>query len=181
MGNLYNSDNFFSVAVCEYSDIIDGTGQPWFNEGCIDADPLFEDTSQNNYHLLSNSPCIDTGDPESPLDPDGTIADIGALYFDQATNLEETIELPEYSILLDNYPNPFNARTTVRFFLPISRDIELVIYDLLGRRIEVLIDEYREAGVHGITFDASSLSSGVYFYSLRAGDVIESKRMVLLK
>jgi hypothetical protein len=57
----------------------------------------------------------------------------------------------------------------------------LTIYDLLGRRIETIVDEYRQAGVHTVTFDASGLSSGVYFYRLQAGDAVETKRMVLLK
>jgi hypothetical protein len=181
MGNLINSDNLFSVAVCEYSDIIDGTGQSWFNEGCIDADPLFEDTTQHNYHLMNASPCIDAGDPESPLDPDGTTADMGALYFDQATNLEETVELPDNSILMQNYPNPFNANTNIRFLLPNSGDVKLVVYDLLGCQIEVLIDEYRSAGIQNITFDAVHLSSGVYFARLETAGKIKIVKMILLK
>ena len=84
-------------------------------------------------------------------------------------------------MLLQNYPNPFNAKTTIRFILPRPVNVELAIYDLLGLRIEVLIFEPIEAGIHTVEFDASSLSSGVYFYRLRAGDVVETKKMVLLK
>jgi len=84
-------------------------------------------------------------------------------------------------LLLQNYPNPFNAQTTIRFVLPKSIDVELAIYDLLGRQIDVLIDKYMEAGSHNIEFGVSTLSSGVCFYRLCAGDVIETKRMVLLK
>lgn len=88
---------------------------------------------------------------------------------------------PDRFILLQNYPNPFNAQTSISFVLPKSQDVKLTVYDLLGRRIEVLLDEHKEAGVHNITFNASSLPSGVYFYRLRAGGVVETKRMVLLK
>ena len=66
-----------------YSDIEGGTGQPWFGTGCIDSNPLFVDPSSEDYLLQPTSPCIDAGDPASPLDPDGTIADMGAYYFDQ--------------------------------------------------------------------------------------------------
>jgi hypothetical protein len=88
---------------------------------------------------------------------------------------------PGLFILAQNYPNPFNARTTIRFDLPEPQDVELTIYDLLGRKVQTLLDEYRQAGNHTVTFDASYLPSGVYFYRLRAGDVVETKRMVLLK
>jgi hypothetical protein len=89
--------------------------------------------------------------------------------------------LPKRLILFQNYPNPFNARTTIRFVLPQSQDVDLAIYDLLGRQVETLLDEHMQAGTHTVTFDASVLSSGVYFYRLLAGDVVETKRMVLLK
>ncbi|UCC78698.1 MAG: T9SS type A sorting domain-containing protein, partial [Candidatus Zixiibacteriota bacterium] len=88
---------------------------------------------------------------------------------------------PDRFMLLQNYPNPFNAQTTIRFVLPQSQNVQLTIYDLLGRRVEVIIDEYMQAGVHTVTFDASKLSSSVYLYRLEAGDVIDTKRMVLLK
>ena len=64
---------------CNYSDIQGG----WVGEGNIDSDPMFVDPANNDYNLQSSSPCIDAGDPETPNDPDGTIADIGAFYFDQ--------------------------------------------------------------------------------------------------
>jgi len=66
-----------------YSDIQDGVGQSWFGIGCIDSDPLFADPNNGNYHLQEDSPCIDAGDPNSTLDPDGTRADMGAYYFHQ--------------------------------------------------------------------------------------------------
>jgi parallel beta-helix repeat protein len=88
---------------------------------------------------------------------------------------------PERLTLLQNYPNPFNSQTRIGFFLSQSRDVDLTIYDLLGRKIQTLIDGYREAGVHIINFNASDLPSGVYFYRLKAGDFIGTRRMLLLK
>jgi hypothetical protein len=65
--------------------------------------------------------------------------------------------------------------------MPESQQVTLTIYDLLGRQVETLLDEYRQAGVHTVTYDASHLSSGVHFYRLQAGDKLETKRMILLK
>ncbi|OYT15891.1 MAG: hypothetical protein B7C24_10605, partial [Bacteroidetes bacterium 4572_77] len=64
-----------------YSDVQDGEGEFWFSEHCIDADPLFSDGANNDFTLTEDSPCIDAGDPNSPVDPDGSVADMGAYPF----------------------------------------------------------------------------------------------------
>jgi hypothetical protein len=84
-------------------------------------------------------------------------------------------------MLMQNYPNPFNASTTIRFVLPEPQVVKLKVFDLLGRQVQTLIDEYKRAGVHTVIFDASGLSSGVYFCRLQAGEMVETRRMVLLK
>jgi hypothetical protein len=89
--------------------------------------------------------------------------------------------LPDRLVLFQNYPNPFNARTTIRFVLPEAQDVELTVYDLLGRRVEVLSDEYMEAGAHTVTWNASDVSSGVYFYRLETKNATKSIKMLLLK
>jgi len=70
--------------LCEYSDVLGGTGQEWFGVGCIDADPVFVGLYNDDFSLRWGSPCIDSGDPNSPLDPDGTRCDMGPSYFNQA-------------------------------------------------------------------------------------------------
>jgi hypothetical protein len=95
--------------------------------------------------------------------------------------IEGYIPTPNRIMLMQNYPNPFNAQTQIEFILPEPREIKLTIYDLLGRRVHTVLDEYRQAGVHTVTVDASHLSSGVYFYRLQAGEMVETKRMILLK
>jgi len=89
--------------------------------------------------------------------------------------------LPGGISLNPNYPNPFNAATTLSFQLAIPANVKLVVYDLLGREIAILVNGYLETGNYAIDFDAGGLSSGVYFYRLRAGDAVETRRMVLLK
>jgi len=181
MGNLLNSDNLNSVAVCEYSDIINGTGQAWFNQGCIDMDPFFEDTLQNNYNLMEGSPCVDSGDPESPLDPDGTRADMGALYFDQSTGLDEKGNLPEYPNVMYCYPNPFNASTTFRYFLNSDSEIIIEIFNILGQRVDILSGGMKKEGAHAVNWNAGSEPSGVYFARISTGGETASIKMVLMK
>jgi len=82
---------------------------------------------------------------------------------------------------LMNYPNPFNASTIIEYKLPRSGHVTLAVYDMLGRKVDDLVDGENEAGIHRVRFDAGSLSSGVYFYRLKAGDVFETKRLLLLK
>jgi len=93
---------------------------------------------------------------------------------------KEQIIPKEYS-LHQNYPNPFNPVTTIKFDIPNDGLVQLEIFDILGRRISTLVDEYRTAGSYEQVFNASSLASGVYVYKLQAGDFISSKKMILLK
>lgn len=94
------------------------------------------------------------------------------------TNLTD---LPSIIELFQNYPNPFNPSTHLSFSLPESEAVRLVIYDLLGREIEVLVQEKLPAGHHQYTFDASSLASGVYLYRLESSKGIHTKKMTLIK
>ena len=89
--------------------------------------------------------------------------------------------VPEYISLSGNYPNPFNSSTTIKFYLDEPHSVILEVYDLLGRKVKTLLNEERTAGNHRIFFDASALPSGVYFCKLRAGNVVETERMVLMK
>lgn len=89
--------------------------------------------------------------------------------------------IPDEYALLQNYPNPFNPSTTIRFALPSAGEVRLVLYDLLGRQVATLIAEHRQAGYHDVVFDGGQLSSGVYIYQIRAGDFVETKRLMLIK
>jgi len=84
-------------------------------------------------------------------------------------------------VLEDNYPNPFNPVTTISFEISEDDDIELAILDVNGKTIETLLNEYKSAGRYEVSWDASSFSSGIYFYRLKAGDIIETKKLILLK
>jgi len=86
----------------------------------------------------------------------------------------------DYS-LSQNYPNPFNPTTTINFGLPKSSNVKLIVYNLLGQQIATIVDSYMEAGYKSVRFNASGLSSGMYFYRLEAGDFVSNKKMLLIK
>ncbi len=90
-------------------------------------------------------------------------------------------ELPSAFALHQNYPNPFNPVTVVSYDLPVTSQVSLKVYDLLGKEIATLVDGIQEAGYKSVEFDATILASGVYFYRLTAGDVVATKKLVVLK
>ncbi|MCE1164776.1 MAG: T9SS type A sorting domain-containing protein [Bacteroidetes bacterium] len=90
-------------------------------------------------------------------------------------------EIPKNYSLSQNYPNPFNPVTMIRFALPNSGNVSLKVYDILGREVANLVSGFKRAGEYIVDFDASSLTSGVYFYRLESEGYVEVKRMVVLK
>ncbi len=98
-----------------------------------------------------------------------------------SVNPSETSILPDQFTLAQNYPNPFNPTTTIKFSIPEASVVTLKIYNILGEEVKTLIDEFKEIGNHSVQFNASQLSSGIYFYRLKAGSFIETKKMILLR
>jgi hypothetical protein len=96
---------------------------------------------------------------------------------------------PDNYQLFQNYPNPFNPRTTIKYNIPIvtlrlaqsDATVTLKVYDLLGREVAVLVDEFKPAGSYEVEFDATHFSSGTYFYRLTSGDFAEAKKLIILK
>jgi hypothetical protein len=92
----------------------------------------------------------------------------------------------DYEIHMQNYPNPFNPITEISFSLPNAGHVKLEVYNIMGQRVTTLVDEYREAGTHSVTWNSKNdagheVSSGVYFYRLESGSFTETRKMVLLK
>src|SRR5690606_4491548 len=90
-------------------------------------------------------------------------------------------EIPKQYGLYQNYPNPFNPMTTIKYDLPKDGSVTLEIYDILGRKVVTLVNEYKSAGSYNHSFNASKYASGVYIYKLQAGDFVSSKKMILIK
>ncbi|HEY9164597.1 MAG TPA: T9SS type A sorting domain-containing protein [Candidatus Kryptonia bacterium] len=91
------------------------------------------------------------------------------------------LQVPGEYTLSQNFPNPFNPSTVISYQLPLNGMVALKIYDILGREVETLVNERQTAGNHSVTFNASNLPSGVYFYRLEAGTFSQTKKLVLLK
>ena len=89
--------------------------------------------------------------------------------------------VPEVYDLSQNYPNPFNPSTTINFSLPAASNVVLKIYDVLGREVATLLDAQKGAGNYQVNFDASKLASGLYIYTINAGDFTSTKKMMLMK
>ncbi len=101
----------------------------------------------------------------------------------QVTEVEDELinGLPTEYSLSQNYPNPFNPSTTIEFALPVAGDVKLVIYDILGRRVTTVVNEFREAGNYQVILDGSKLASGMYIYQIAAGNYIQTKKMMMVK
>jgi hypothetical protein len=97
------------------------------------------------------------------------------------TSIDNEKELPTSFMLSQNYPNPFNPTTKISFSIPSSAFTSLKVYDILGNEVAALVNEEKSAGNYEVSFNASSLSSGTYFYRIQAGSFIETKKMMLLK
>jgi len=170
------------------------------------ADPeeqIFVDNTIGNYHLLQNAQAVDAGtnlvlptvfeDLDNIQRPQGGGFDIGCYEFTNTTSVEKE-NIPEAFQLFQNYPNPFNPSTKIKYQLshvetrhaPSLQMVTLKIYDVLGNKIETLVDEVQPEGKYEVEFNRHSgkvrnLPSGVYFYQLKIGSFTQTKSMVLIK
>jgi hypothetical protein len=161
-----------------YNDI--GSGE-WPGSGNINIDPLFADTAAGDLSLLAGSPCIDAGDPESPLDPDGSRADMGALPYSHPVRIDEAGERPTDFALAQNFPNPFNAKTSIAFELRRAGRVRLEVFDVLGAKVATILEGHHKAGQYEVEWDAKGVASGIYQYRLVTNYGMQNKRMVLQK
>ena len=151
--------------------------------GDIQANPMFVNPQLDDFHLQWGSPCIDAGDPASPLDPDSTIADIGAFYFDQLLGVEapKVKIVPSVYTLSPSYPNPFNSSAGFSFSLPENTFVNILVYDLLGREAATIFKGHKSAGVYEMHIDGSNIASGIYFLRMETPEFESTQKMILLK
>lgn len=100
---------------------------------------------------------------------------------DMLLNVSAESIVPHGFVLAQNYPNPFNPTTTIRYSIPSSARVKLTVHDLLGREIAVLVDKEQQAGWDEVQWDAGGFSSGIYYYTIQAGNVVQSKKMSIIK
>jgi hypothetical protein len=102
---------------------------------------------------------------------------MNALVSDMSIN-----EIPTAFMLEPNYPNPFNPTTVIRYDIPKQSTVEIIVFDILGRKVQPLVNnELKQPGRYEVTFNAGNLPSGVYFYRITAGDFVSTKKMLLIK
>jgi hypothetical protein len=111
----------------------------------------------------------------------GIVPDGGLLYKGLMESIDWSFGAPTDYTLSQNYPNPFNPLTKIKYSIPQSSNIVIKVFDILGNEIETLVNEEKQAGTYEITWNAAGLTSGVYFYHLKVGDFVETKKMILMK
>jgi hypothetical protein len=94
---------------------------------------------------------------------------------------DSNADIPREFVLQQNYPNPFNPMTRIHYGLPKTSHVKIEIYDIVGQKVETLVNQPMEAGKHEVEFYADNLPSGIYFYRLQAGKFNDVKKMILLK
>jgi len=102
-------------------------------------------------------------------------------FSDLAVIVTEDFPLPSEFELYQNYPNPFNPATSIQYSVGSKEFVTLKVYDILGREVAALVNEEKPSGTYEVQFDASSLSSGIYFYEMRAGNFSSVQKMILMK
>ena len=132
------------------------------------VDPVWKDTSMITIAFIQND-----NNKEVLNSGKGSVNPVGI-------NNNNTGIPSDYS-LSQNYPNPFNPVTNINFSLPAASDVKLAVYDMLGREVSLLANGRFDAGSYTIDYDASNLTSGIYFYTLSAGSFTETKKMMLIK
>ena len=102
------------------------------------------------------------------------------------TSIEKNDYTPNRFDLYQNYPNPFNPNTKIQYSIPdvgasLMKPVQLKVYDVLGKEVATLVNEYKPSGNYEVNFNASGLTSGIYFYQITAGNFKETKKMILMK
>ncbi len=156
------------------------------NQGKIYIDSTISDADGNFTLTVSAFPEL-PNITATARDADGNTSEFSSPFIITDVK-EEKIKLPTEYTLYQNYPNPFNPATTIKYSIPFvktlhttSQHVQLKIYDILGKEVATLVNKKQTAGNYEITFDASRLTSGIYYYKIIAGEFNQVRKMILLK
>ncbi len=187
---VYNASNSGLPGNRVNSVVIDSNGNKW--NGTIGGLAKFDDTNWTVYNT-SNSDLPDNDINTITIDTYGNkwigtwgglaVFNEGGVILSAEKNKEN---IPASFILSQNYPNPFNPTTTISYTLPLdekreTKDIKLIVFDVLGKEVATLVNKQQPIGNYKVTFNASKLPSGIYFYRLQSGNFVETKKLVLIK
>ncbi|MBN1479266.1 lamin tail domain-containing protein [candidate division KSB1 bacterium] len=161
---------------------INAAGDTIINVRFNDKDPWPESADGDGYSLVANE-VNPNGDPNNPAYWGASYRIHGSPGRDDntATDIIERARIPQQYALAQNYPNPFNPTTTIRFDVPISSQVKIELYNILGQHLLTLVENRYDPGIHSIAWDAGNYAAGIYFYRMRAGDFTATKRLLLMK
>ena len=167
---FYNYDTskgfIIDISQCGYT----GSGPMTVNQNVVSPPDL------RRCFIAGTTSCIFTYEGQ-----DGTIAHCGVNIISLTGMQPVNHRVPEAYSLLQNYPNPFNPTTVIQYGIPRSGNIELRVYDILGKEVTTLVNGLKQAGTYSVRFNGENLASGIYFYTLKAGDFVSTKKMLLVK
>jgi len=171
-GSSYDSASLSDFVTIQYNP--EGT-QQWVQvyNGLRDStDQAFSIAVDNEYNVFVTGTSVGVG----------SLNDIVTIKYSQVIGLVPISNIvPEKFFLQQNYPNPFNPQTNINFELPVSGEVDLIVYDMLGRKIETLVSQVLNAGTYKVEWDASKYSSGVYYYTISTERFNETKKMILIR
>ena len=134
---------------------------------------------KNGYNYYYRIKAIDKGIiPHTTYLP---VSDYYEIVFDTTTDVNDIDNFPISFKLNQNYPNPFNPTTNIQYAINSGQYVTLKVFDILGNEIKTIVNKEKPAGEYNVMFNASELPSGIYFYQLKAGDFIQTKKMILLR
>lgn len=139
----------------------------------------------SNIDMNSEAPALF----EFSVDKNAPIGEEGKIVFaikspngdEWSKEINVEVSTPTTYELSQNYPNPFNPTTTIEFIIPNDEKVTIKIYDILGREVKTLLNEFRETGHHEVEFNASHLASGMYIYRMTSGSYSQIRKMMLVK
>lgn len=187
---------FFGVNCSEINPAFMISGDPVKNYGWIQTTPwdIRKFMTTGPFQLKQNEP-VDiivgylVGRAHSPLSSIEYTRSVSnyTQYFYESNFSEFPVSVGNDDIIVDefrlhqNFPNPFNPNTIIRYQIPDAGNVSLKVFDILGREVETLVNEFKSAGGYEVTFKASQFASGVYFYRLQTGKYVQTKKMLLVK
>jgi hypothetical protein len=196
LGNLYPPINYptglFPIAI-DLGDV-DGDGDLEIVTSNFSGSDftMYENDGTGNYinrrnfsaHTAGSCTVLHDRDNDGDMDMTGIDEWVDSLFLftnDPSVNVEEEENVPDDFYLSQNYPNPFNPATKIEFRIKNLGFVSLKVFNVLGNEIATLVNEEKHVGKYDVNFNATGLSSGMYFYTLKAGSHSETKKMVLLK
>jgi hypothetical protein len=162
----------------------DGSASPlldWRYPSIAPVLPVAEDATIT-VHMVMQGDTI----PGSNTNAAGMPVAVSAQYYHISTDIlivgvDDDISAPLEFTLVQNYPNPFNPSTSIKYSLAAQSLVSLKVYDILGSEVATLVNTVQGTGAYEVNFNASNLASGLYFYTLKAGNFTSTKKMMLLK